>query len=85
MYKLILADETVLYVGMVGTYDDGPLYIDVTGKTFAECAMIFSDATKTAHMVYDTTLEQMEYDGYTALTAMKLENGYIKVTMRKAT
>lgn len=85
MYKLILADGTTLNVGLCGTYDGGPLYIDVIGKTFTECAQIFSDTTKTVHMVYDTTLEQIEYTGYTELRALNLENGYISITMRKAT
>ncbi len=83
MYKLILADETELTVGLCGSYDDGPLYIDVYDSSFVACAQIFTDAAKTAVMIYDITLERVRYEGYTQLASLKLEAGMIKVTMRK--
>lgn len=85
MYKLILADDTVLDVGLVGSYDGGPLYIEVHNKTFVECAQIFSDPAKTARMVYDYVVGQHEYAGYTQLITLNLESGMIKVTMREET
>lgn len=84
MYKLILADDTEINVGLCGTYDDGPLYIEVMDKSFIECSQIFSDPSKTAVMEFRTALEHAVYEGYTNLKSMQLENGCIKVTMRRS-
>lgn len=85
MYKLILADESELSVDLCGSYDGGPLYIDVVESNFIECAQIFSDAGKTSRMVYDYTAGQDVFEGYTDLIGLVQEDGLIKVTMRKAT
>lgn len=83
MYKLILADGTELNVGLCGSYDGGPLYIEVYDKTFIECAQIFGDAAKTASMTYDYSVGTDVFEGFTQLTSLALEADMIRVTMRR--
>lgn len=83
MYKLIHADGTEIDVGLCGSYDGGPLYIQVFNKTFVECSQIFMDQTKTTTMTYEYSVGRDVYAGYTELSALALEDGCIRVTMRK--
>lgn len=82
MYKLIFADDTECTVGLCGSYDDGPLYIEVYGLSFVECAQIFSDPEKTARMTYDYTIDQNVFEGYTELASLALAGDVINVTMK---
>lgn len=84
MYKLIFADDTECTVGLCGSYDDGPLYIEVYGLSFVECAQIFGNPEKTSRMIYDIDVEQVLYEGYTELVSLALADGVINITMRKA-
>lgn len=84
MYKLLFADDTECTVGLCGSYDDGPLYIEVCNLSFVDCARIFSDPEKTSRMTYDIGAEQVLYEGYTDLVSLLLADGMINVTLRKA-
>lgn len=87
-YSLKLNDETVLDAGScgTGTTSEATLWLEIIGKSLAECAAIFSMPQKTAHMVWDYAVGTETFDGYTDLfTLTALNDDRVRIGLRKVT
>ena len=83
MYKIILADGTEIFTGGGGE-NGSRLWIFGLHMTIQEAMSIFSDPSKTNHIkiIYPIPPD-MEYDGYTTLTAVVNEDGETRVRLEK--
>lgn len=70
--RLILNDGTIIEEGSAG-YAQGFLWLYFTGYTFLETAMIFSDKTKTQHIVFQYGEMQDVYDGFTECVNVNID------------
>lgn len=83
MRTITLNDGTVLEGTILeGGYDDYILvYID--GMPLAQGFAIFSDASKTSHIVYNNYEKTAVYDRFTELAGINSEFGNCNVMLRK--
>jgi len=88
LYRLTLNDGTMLDAGLCGTDRTvgSALWLEIIGKSLAECAAIFSMPQKTAHMVWDYAVGTATFDGYTDLfTLTALNDDRVRIGLRKVT
>jgi len=72
--KLILSDGTEYPEGEAG-YSDGHLWLYLPSGTDVHKAFIdFSDPAKTNRIVFDYTISQDEYTGFTDFRGLMLDN-----------
>lgn len=79
LWPVKLNDETEFQVRWCGAAD-GFLWIDGLDISLSDAAIIFSDPTKTSHIVAYGTFE---HDGYTKLVHLSIYDGLTKVALRK--
>lgn len=79
--QLQLADNTIYQVTRCGESSNNNLWIDGLDMTLVEAVAIFSDPTKSSHIV---AYGNVEHDGYTKLIHVSLSNEeLIKVALKK--
>lgn len=79
LMKILLNDATELRISWCGAAD-GILWVDGLSLTLAEALVIFSDPTKTAHIIAPG---ERVHDGYTTLIYLSLYDGLVKVALKK--
>ena len=85
LYDLVLDDDTIATVSMAGVSQQRDLWIHVHDMTVAECATVFSDPQKTAHMHinYDPTILD-DFVGYTDLFYVAVCGDFVKVGLGRS-
>ena len=71
--RLILNDGTTIEDGSCG-YSDRRLWCWISGYTMQEAAAIFFDTNKTTKIVYQYGDMSDEYDGFTVLTHLMIDD-----------
>lgn len=79
MWKILLNGGTELDVKWCGA-SDGVLWVNGLAMSIQEAAVIFSDTSKTSHIVAPGDIA---HDGYTQLIHLSLNEGLIKIALRK--
>lgn len=79
MWKLLLNGGSELDIDWCGE-SEGVLWINGLQMTILEAVTIFSDTSKTSHIVAPGDIA---HDGYTQLIHLSLNEGLVKVALRK--
>lgn len=81
--KLILNDGTEIDGGRAG-YAQGFLWLHFTGYSFFDAAMMFSDSTKTQHIIFQYGEMQDVFDGFTECVHVSIDmDGQVSVCLTK--
>ena len=84
IYDLVMKDGTIVKTVMSGVSEQGDLWIHVVDKSFLECAIIFSDVSKTDEMYVQYDENMMDtFTGYTNLINISFTSNYIKVSLSR--
>lgn len=84
IYDLVMKDGTIVKTVMSGVNEQGDLWIHVADKSFLECAILFSDQSKTQEMRvrYSPEMEDVFTD-YVNLINISFTANYIKVSLSR--
>ena len=81
--RLVLMDGTIINGGSAG-YSEQHLWLEFSGMTLQEAAMIFFDPSKTGRIQYDYGEMRDVYEGYTVCTNLFINSdNVINVCMVK--
>ena len=83
MQTVTLNDGTVLNGTIIESGYNDYILIYIDGMSIAQGFALFSDASKTSHIVYHNYERRLVYDGFTELSAINNEFGNCNVMMRK--